>query len=402
MSLTLLLDLDDTLLDSNMEIFIPAYFQSLSEYLADLVSPKKMLPALMAGTRSMMASLDPLKTLSQVFDSEFYPAVDLPQDQLQPRIEQYYKDVFPSLRKLTEPCPDAQEFVEWAFSQGFIVSIATNPLFPKAAIYHRMDWAGLPVDKYPFRVVSAFENFHFTKPAPEYYAEVLAQMGWPEGPVLLVGDDLENDISGASKLGLASFWLSKGGNQLQAKQGFLESGSIVDVRQWLEGLDPTLLEPDFTSTSSLLAILRATPAAFQGIFLTDGARIYHERPAQQEWSLTEIICHLRDTEVEFNLERISAILEQQDPFLATQNTESWAKERSYNKEDFSMALQEFALARVKNLAMLQFLTEAHWKRTARHAIFGPSTLYDIVNFMVEHDRLHVRQVRATLQQVKKL
>ena len=39
MPITLLLDLDDTLLESNMDVFIPAYFQALSSALADKVSP---------------------------------------------------------------------------------------------------------------------------------------------------------------------------------------------------------------------------------------------------------------------------------------------------------------------------------------------------------------------------
>jgi hypothetical protein len=33
MNLTLLLDLDDTLLDTNLDTFIPAYFQAFSDFL---------------------------------------------------------------------------------------------------------------------------------------------------------------------------------------------------------------------------------------------------------------------------------------------------------------------------------------------------------------------------------
>jgi HAD superfamily hydrolase (TIGR01549 family) len=399
MSLTLLLDLDDTLLDSNMEILIPAYFRLLSEYLADQVDPNKMLPALMSGTRKMMDSIDHSKSLREVFDLEFYPSIGLLREQLYPTIEQFYKDIFPKLRDLTKPRPEAQAFVEWAFSQGFTVVIATNPLFPRAAIYHRMDWAGLPHDKYPFQIVSSYENFHFTKPRPEYFAEVIAQMGWPDGPILLVGDDLDNDIAGASKLGLATFWMPNGKSPPQENPGFLASGSFPELRQWLDRTDASRLEPAYHSTESLMAILRATPAAIQGILFECGVDIYRRKPHPEEWSLTEIICHLRDTEIEVNLERLATILEHTDPFLATQNTDSWAKERKYNKEDFPVALQQFASARLQTLKMLGSLTKAQWQRQARHAIFGPSTLFDIVNFMVEHDRLHIRQIIATFEQV---
>jgi HAD superfamily hydrolase (TIGR01549 family) len=371
----------------------------LSEYLADQVDPNKMLPALMSGTRKMMDSIDHSKSLREVFDLEFYPAIGLLREQLYPTIEQFYKDIFPKLRDLTKPRPEAKAFVEWAFSQGFTVVIATNPLFPRAAIYHRMDWAGLPPDKYPFRIVSSYENFHFTKPRPEYFAEVVAQMGWPDGPILLVGDDLENDIAGASKLGLATFWITNGKSPPEKNPGFLASGTFPELRQWLDRTDASRLEPVYSSTESLLAILRTTAAAIQGILFECDADIFRRKPHTDEWSLTEIACHLRDTEIEVNLERLAKILEQPDPFLATQNTDSWAEEREYNKEDFPIALQQFASARLQTLNMLGSLADAQWQRLARHAIFGPSTLFDIVNFIVEHDHLHIRQIIATFEQV---
>ena len=101
MNLTLLLDLDDTLLDSNMNTFIPAYFQSLSGFLQERVDPERMLSALMSGTRKMMASDDPSRTLQQVFDAEFFPKIGIGREELQPRIDQFYEEVFPTLSYLT-------------------------------------------------------------------------------------------------------------------------------------------------------------------------------------------------------------------------------------------------------------------------------------------------------------
>ena len=40
MSLTLLFDLDDTLLDTNLDAFVPAYFQALSQHLAEHSAPE--------------------------------------------------------------------------------------------------------------------------------------------------------------------------------------------------------------------------------------------------------------------------------------------------------------------------------------------------------------------------
>ena len=77
--------------------------------------------------------------------------------------------------------------------------IATNPLFPRTAIYQRLEWAGLPPDKYPFSLIPSYETFHFAKPNPTYFAEFLTISGWPDGPMIMVGNDLEHDILGSSE-----------------------------------------------------------------------------------------------------------------------------------------------------------------------------------------------------------
>ncbi len=58
MPLTLLLDLDDTLLDTNMGEFLPAYFQALAKHLNHRVQPDIMLSAMMSGTQLMLANQD--------------------------------------------------------------------------------------------------------------------------------------------------------------------------------------------------------------------------------------------------------------------------------------------------------------------------------------------------------
>ena len=75
MNLTLLLDLDDTLLNTNLDEFLPVYFEAFSGFLKEDVEPELMLSALLSGTRKMMANNDPSLTLRQVFDAEFFPKV---------------------------------------------------------------------------------------------------------------------------------------------------------------------------------------------------------------------------------------------------------------------------------------------------------------------------------------
>ncbi|GAB4504603.1 MAG: hypothetical protein Fur0043_15970 [Anaerolineales bacterium] len=396
MSLTLLLDLDDTLLDSNMNDFIPAYFQALSNFLAGQVPPEIMLPALMAGTRKMMSNTDPSRTLQQVFDAEFFPKIGQAREVLQPRIDQFYDEVFPALSHLTRPRPAAVELVEWALAQGYHVGIATNPLFPLKAIQHRMRWAGLPPEQYPFEAVSSYETFHFTKPNPAYLAEMLAAMQWPEGAALFVGDDLERDMSAARDLDLPFYWINLDGNSSLDATGIVGRGSINDLRPWLEARLLSTLEPAFSTPGALLALLLSTPASLSGLAEQVRGSAMMRRPQPNEWSLGEILCHLRDTEREVYLPRLRRVLEEDEPFIPAGNTDAWAEERAYREQDGRQALHDFTATRLQTLDLLHGVNEAQWKRKARHAVFGPTHLQELVRFMIEHDRLHIRQAHAAV------
>jgi len=81
------------------------------------------------------------------------------------------------------------------------------------------------------------------------------------------------------------------------------------------------------------------------------------------------------------------------------DNDAWATERKYNQQDVVEALAGFISARLESLVLLEALTNEQWLRKARHAIFGPSTLYDIVQFIVQHDILHARQTRDTAGQL---
>ena len=231
MTLTLLLDLDDTLLNTNMDAFIPAYFQALSRELAPHIAPEIMLRALMSGTKQMIESEDFSQTLEQVFNAVFYPQINSPYEKISAAIENFYDHVFPTLGGVTTPRPEAKPFIDWAFSQGFRIAIATDPIFPRKATYHRLRWAGL--DPEQFELVSSFEHFHFSKTYPAYYAEVLGRMGWPDGPVLMVGNDLERDIRPAQMLGLATYHVD-GESAPPSGPEAGTRGKLADLRSWIE------------------------------------------------------------------------------------------------------------------------------------------------------------------------
>ncbi len=395
--ITLLFDLDGTLLDTNLDAFIPAYFQKLAAHLSARIPPETLVKYLMLGTRAMMANDDPRFTLSEVFDKNFYPFLGVTREDVQDEIESFYDNVFPSLHEIARPIPGVIEMIEWAFSAGHRVVIATSPLFPRKAIFHRLRWAGLAPEKYPFVLVSSYEHFHFVKPSTAYFAEVLGRLGWPDGPVLMIGNDVDQDLVPAAMLGLPTFHAL----DTSSKDGFEATGHgrIADLQAFLEATPSDSLLPAYTSQASLLAQLRSTPAVLAGLLASFPSAAWTQHPAAGKWSITEILCHMRDVEREVDQPRIDLILSQNEPFIAGQNPDTWTEERGYNSQHGPDALREFTSARLGTLERLATLSPAQWSRKTRHAIFGPTSLQELVSFNAEHDRLHIQQTVANLAEI---
>ncbi len=421
MPATLLLDLDDTLLYTNLDKFIQAYFYSLSKHMASYGIGEGFANVLRNATRQMMLNTRPDVTLQEAFDAAFFPALQplLPpnmksstekarQDHpVSKAIMQFYEEVFPALRNVTQLRPQARTLVEEALQRGMRVAIATNPLFPQIATQQRMEWAGLPVNEFPFEVVSTYENFHFAKPHPAYYAEVLSQIGYPEGAVVMAGNELRDDIEGALRLGLATFWVKPEGKEL-IRDGISDpnltphgSGDLDDILAWMDSLPPKTLVPDYSSPQAASAILRATPAAL--LTLTRGltGSTLARRPQKDEWSASEVLCHLRDVEKEVFLPRLQRVLAEDNPLLPDVNAAIWAEERSYQSQAGLTALYDFVRSRLQTLSAIEAATvPADWQRRAYHAVYGDMTFAAVVNRIVRHDQMHIRQIKAALLEVR--
>jgi hypothetical protein len=261
----------------------------------------------------------------------------------------------------------------------------------------RLEWAGISPQDYAFNLIPSYETFHFAKPNPAYFAEILAQIGWPEGGIIMIGDDLEDDIIASRRLGLPAFWIS---TQVAAPTSNpyapTASGTLSDCSQWMDTVPSEILQPEYKGSESLIAILRATPAALDTLLTKLPRPAWVLRPEENEWSLAEIICHLRDVENEVNLPRLQKVLDETNPFIPGRDTDSWVNERQYIDQDGLVALADFTAARIRVLNMLENLSQDSWNRSARHAIFGPTDLEELINFISGHDQLHLRQIHNQL------
>jgi len=393
LTLTLLIDLDNTLLGNDMETFIPAYLDALGKHLESYVPPERMVRVMMAATQKMFENNHPGSSLREVFEPNFYPKLGLIEHEVRDHFEAFYVNVFPTLQPLTEFWSDAVNLIDEAFSRDYQVGVATNPLFPLTAIEQRLGWAGFDVDNVPFNFIPSYETFHFAKPNPAYFAEFLGRLGWPDGPIVMIGDDPVPDVKGARSLGLPVFWVSDEVEQISMGHPMpTMSGSLTDIIPWLDSTHEENLLPKFTSPSAMIGILRGSPAALSGILIGTSTSRWTKRPHPTEWSLTEVACHLRDVEIEVNLPRVQTIIHENNPFVSGVDSDAWAEERAYADQDGPQALQDFITARIETLALLDSLDTGAWNRPVRHSIFGPTDLMEIVSIMAGHERLHGKQI----------
>ena len=110
----------------------------------------------------------------------------------------------------------------------------------------------------------------------------------------------------------------------------------------------------------------------------DGAS-WRARPAPAEWAPVEIVCHLRDEEVEDFGARLRVVLE-----------------RRYLADDGPRALAGFRERRAASLTLLAGITPARLTTVVEHRRSGGLSGLDILAAWVEHDRLHLAQLAATL------
>jgi len=228
---TILLDLDDTLLESNMAQFIPAYLDKLAEALADFAPKERLKSLVLKATASMVANQDPDVTNEQAFRDAFFPTLGGQSEEIKGAVDRFYHLVYPSLKSYVTLRPEARFLVHHLVTSGHKVVIATNPLFPCTAIEQRMGWAGIL--GFPYTLITCQENMHSCKPSLAYYKEILRLVKAVPAETLMVGDDPKNDIVPARMLGLETWWITDL-SDLNAEVSADYQGTLAEFWSWVQ------------------------------------------------------------------------------------------------------------------------------------------------------------------------
>lgn len=117
------------------------------------------------------------------------------------------------------------------------------------------------------------------------------------------------------------------------------------------------------------------------------------------WTVTEVMCHLRDYEALF-IERAKLTLNQEMAELPNPDPDALAAESKYNEQDLQSVFNEWKTHRAEFITLLETIQDDQWERPAKHPRRGPFTLNDQVFLTVWHDLNHFEQIVRILTEKK--
>jgi FMN phosphatase YigB (HAD superfamily) len=198
-----LFDLDGTLLDLDLALFLRNYFASLGEVVERHFPGGNVMHAILAATEAVQRP-HPGQTNRDVFYADFLTRTGIDLSASWEVFDAFYRERFPALGDGCRPRKGARRAVETALALGLDVVVATQPIFPRIAIEHRLEWAGL--SDLGLKRLTTYEIMHACKPLPDYFREAAAMAGHEPAQCLMVGDDRALDMP-ASDVGMRTFYV---------------------------------------------------------------------------------------------------------------------------------------------------------------------------------------------------
>lgn len=126
------------------------------------------------------------------------------------------------------------------------------------------------------------------------------------------------------------------------------------------------------------------------------------KPADDKWSVLEIVCHLADEEREDFRMRLELTLSDPRAEWPPIDPAGIVVARAYNSRKLSDALSAYLREREASIAWLTSLDEPDLATEHVHPEFGSMSAGNLLASWVAHDLLHIRQIaRVEYQYVEK-
>ena len=199
----ILFDLDGTLLQADMQSFIPQYIHSLAGYCAEKATSRQFEKELLAIIYDLIKTEgDGSKTNEERVYSRMQQDLSIPEPMLRNGLDQFRQNDLEELREWIQPIPLARQIVQECQEKKIPLVLATNPVFPKFIIEARMQWAGLEEDSFTY--LTSYENSCYCKPHAGYFRAIVDRLGVAAENCLMVGNDFDHDLA-AEAIGMKTY-----------------------------------------------------------------------------------------------------------------------------------------------------------------------------------------------------
>ena len=138
--------------------------------------------------------------------------------------------------------------------------------------------------------------------------------------------------------------------------------------------------------------LEDNASVFEGLLKNKSNEEYLWKAQPEKWCLLEIICHLRDEEVEDFRTRTQHTLEARDGQPPAIDPVGWVADRKYVEQDYETVLADFLDQRNKSIEWLNSLQNPTWSNGHMHPTLGKRTAKMYFHNWLAHDYMHIRQI----------
>ncbi len=203
---TVLFDLDGTLLPIDLETFINAYVKELTKVCAPKLGRdgKTMVAALWECTGHMQSN-DGSMPNRERFWLHFAKALDVDRELAERITDEFYSNEFSVVRPLLRKTDLPARWIKTLKDKGYSLVLATNPLFPPAAIRARLEWIDIAQES--FQLMTGYDNSSYCKPNLDYYREILEKIGEKPQECMMVGNNMREDMC-AAELGMDTYLIT--------------------------------------------------------------------------------------------------------------------------------------------------------------------------------------------------
>ena len=234
---TIMFDLDGTLVRFDQDDFLTTYFKELSKVFVKLgLDAEKACKGVWVGTKAMVMN-DGAEFNARRFWDAFSEFMGIEGEQLkatEAACDKFYSNEFNVAKSVVKHSDLPARLVRAMADKGYMIVLATNPLFPPCAVDSRLGWIGL--DRNDFKLITHYENSTFCKPNPGYYQEVLTKIGKTPEQCLMVGNNPAEDMC-VCKLSIEVFLVTDFmENETGIDISVFRNGTIEELEEYLMAL----------------------------------------------------------------------------------------------------------------------------------------------------------------------